>query len=84
MEEKKTIEEILIADEALLDGHFKLRSGKHSSKYLQCAKVLQYPPHAEFAAEQLAGKLAGIGVDVVVGPATGGIVAAHELARAQY
>lgn len=77
-----TIEQILAEDSALLDGHFKLRSGMHSSNYLQCAMILQHPPHAEFVARRLSDRLSGEKVRVVVGPATGGIIVAHELARA--
>ncbi len=79
---KFDIESILIADEALLEGHFLLRSGMHSSRYLQCAKILQHPDHSEAVAKALAAKLKGASVDVVLGPATGGIIVAYELARA--
>ncbi|MCD6405524.1 MAG: orotate phosphoribosyltransferase [Planctomycetes bacterium] len=80
--EQKSIEEILVEDSALLEGHFKLRSGMHSSRYLQCARVLEHPAHAEMIARRLAAGLGDVRVDVVVGPATGGIIVAHELARA--
>ncbi|MGB2578665.1 orotate phosphoribosyltransferase [Elusimicrobium simillimum] len=66
---------------ALLEGHFKLSSGLHSSKYLQCAKVLQYPQIAEAMCKELAAKLKDIKIDVVIGPAMGGVVIAYELAR---
>jgi orotate phosphoribosyltransferase len=66
---------------ALLEGHFKLSSGLHSSKYLQCAKVLQYPGIAAKLCKELAVKLGGIKIDVVIGPAMGGVVIAYELAR---
>jgi orotate phosphoribosyltransferase len=79
---KFDVETILAKDGALLDGHFILRSGTHSPKYLQCAKILQHPDHAEAFAKRLAGKLKGTKVDVVVGPAVGGIIVAYELARA--
>jgi orotate phosphoribosyltransferase len=79
---KGSVEAILLEDKALLEGHFLLRSGMHSPRYLQCAKVLQYPKHAEKLAKLLAKKLAGVKVDVVVGPAIGGIIVAQELARA--
>jgi orotate phosphoribosyltransferase len=72
---------------AMLEGHFLLSSGRHSDKYFQCAKLLQYPDKAALVlrpvAERIradidAGKLA---VDAVAGPAMGGIVAAYELGR---
>ena len=67
---------------ALLDGHFQLTSGLHSSRYLQCALVLQHPEHAEFVGRALAEKFADDRVDVVAAPAIGGIIVAHETARA--
>lgn len=85
MGEGKSIEDILVEDEALLDGHFKLRSGLHSSQYLQCALVFQHPAHAETIARRQREKLSGERgekIDAVIGPATGGIIAAFELARA--
>jgi orotate phosphoribosyltransferase len=67
---------------ALLDGHFQLTSGLHSSRYLQCALVLQYPEHADYIGRALAAKFRDDRVDVVVAPAIGGIIVAHETARA--
>ena len=67
---------------ALLDGHFQLTSGLHSARYLQCALVLQYPEHAEFVGRALAAKFSDDRVDAVVAPAIGGIIVAHETARA--
>ncbi|MCX5678931.1 MAG: orotate phosphoribosyltransferase [Candidatus Omnitrophica bacterium] len=67
---------------ALLSGHFKLSSGRHSEKYLQCALVLQYPDIAEKLAKELAEKFAGTKIDLVVGPALGGMTFAYEVARA--
>lgn len=80
--EQKSIEKILVEDSALLEGHFELRSGMHSSRYLQCARVLEHPAHAEVIARLLSARIGDSRVDVVVGPATGGIIVAHELARA--
>lgn len=67
---------------ALLEGHFLLTSGLHSPRYLQCALVLQDPALAGRLCKALAKKLADLRVEVVVGPALGGIVVAYELARA--
>jgi orotate phosphoribosyltransferase len=67
---------------ALLEGHFILTSGLHSSVYLQCALVLQHPPEAEAFARALAGQFAGRGIQTVVAPAIGGIVIGYETARA--
>lgn len=66
---------------ALLEGHFKLSSGLHSEKYLQCALVLQYPDIAEKLAKDIAKGFAKEKIDVVVGPAMGGITLAYEVAR---
>jgi len=67
--------------EALLEGHFQLSSGLHSSRYLQCAKVLQYPQLAEGLCRALAEKLPQ-DAEVVIAPAIGGIIVAQEIARA--
>ena len=75
--------ELLREARALLDGHFLLTSGLHSPRYVQCARLLQYPDRAERACRALADRVRGLGrVDAVVGPALGGILVAHELARA--
>jgi len=66
---------------ALLEGHFLLSSGKHSNRYVQCAKLLQYPDKAEAVIRVVAEKLKGLDFDLVVGPAMGGIIVAYELAR---
>ncbi|WP_187146173.1 orotate phosphoribosyltransferase [Elusimicrobium minutum] len=81
--EKEEVLSVFKEKGALLEGHFKLSSGLHSAKYLQCAKVLQYPETAERFCKQLAAELKtkGVKVDVVVGPAMGGVIIAYELAR---
>jgi orotate phosphoribosyltransferase len=66
---------------ALLDGHFKLTSGLHSSGYLQCALVLQHPREAEACGAAIAQRVFNLGVQVVLSPALGGIVIGHEVAR---
>lgn len=67
---------------ALLEGHFQLTSGLHSSRYLQCALVLQHPPHAEWIGQAIGARFLEDRVSVVVAPAIGGIIVAHETARA--
>lgn len=69
---------------ALLEGHFVLSSGLHSDRYLQCALVLQHPQRAESLCAALADQLRKlIGTpDLVIAPALGGILVAHEVARA--
>jgi len=67
---------------ALLEGHFILSSGLHSDRYIQCALVLQYPRAAEQLGAELAEKLRSLRATVVAAPALGGILVAHEVARA--
>jgi orotate phosphoribosyltransferase len=67
---------------ALLEGHFRLTSGLHSSGYLQCALVLQHPREAEACGAAIAERVRGLGAQVVLSPALGGIVIGHEVARA--
>ena len=67
---------------ALLEGHFKLSSGLHSTVYLQCALVLQFSEHAEAFGRAIAEKFQGQGIQLVASPAIGGIVIGHEVARA--
>lgn len=79
-----TKEEILKLFEdtgALLKGHFLLTSGLHSPQYFQCAKILQYPQHAQKLCWEIACNFMSEKVSVVVGPALGGIVVAQEVAR---
>ena len=67
---------------ALLEGHFVLTSGLHSSVYLQCALVLQHPAVAEELARAIANNFAGKEISLVAAPAIGGLVIGHEVARA--
>ncbi len=67
---------------ALLTGHFLLTSGRHSPQFLQAALVMQHPAKATELAVALAEQSAPERVDLVVGPAVGGIILAHEVARA--
>ena len=68
---------------ALLEGHFLLASGNHSNRYLQSAKVLEYPKKAALLTDALASMIRahGIEVDTVCAPALGGVLAGYELAR---
>jgi orotate phosphoribosyltransferase len=70
--------------EALLEGHFRLTSGLHSERYLQCALVLQHPQQAAALGAALAAKLQSLAEmpDFVIAPALGGILVAHEVAKA--
>lgn len=73
--------EIFEKSGALMEGHFKLTSGRHSNRYMQCAQVLKHPDYTEKLAKHIAEKYADETIDVVVGPAMGGIIVAYEVAR---
>ncbi len=73
------------ASEALLEGHFKLSSGRHSAHYLQCARVLMDPMRASRLAAALAARIPRDlrqQIDKVVAPAMGGVIIGHEMGRA--
>ncbi|QBG47247.1 orotate phosphoribosyltransferase [Verrucomicrobia bacterium S94] len=71
---------------ALLEGHFELRSGLHSNQFFQCALVLQHPRISgelcEALVEKMKAELADLKVDTVIAPAMGGITIGHDVARA--
>jgi len=67
---------------ALLEGHFQLSSGLHSTVYLQCALVLQFPDKAEMFGHAIAQEFSNAGIQLVASPAIGGLVIGHEVARA--
>jgi orotate phosphoribosyltransferase len=71
---------IFRSTEALLEGHFILTSGKHSDRYFQCAKVLQYPEHSRALCAVIAKAFDSGKIDVVIAPAVGGIVVCYEVA----
>jgi orotate phosphoribosyltransferase len=77
------VRKIYEENDALLSGHFKLSSGKHSPNYLQSAKVLENPKVAETLLSELAKQIkkSKIEIDSVCSPAIGGILAGYELAR---
>ena len=74
---------ILKKTNALLDGHFVLSSGLHSSKYVQCAKLLSFPKKAELVCKSLANKIKKNfkKVDLILAPAMGGIIIGYEIGR---
>ena len=75
------VRRLLEETQALLAGHFLLSSGKHSDKYFQCARVLASPARASLLGAGIGARWSEQLVDAVVGPAIGGIVIAHEVAR---
>ena len=66
---------------ALRDGHFVLASGKHSARYLEKFKVLQWPRQTERLCAAIAEQIERLAPQTIAGPTTGGIILAHELAR---
>ena len=67
---------------AVRHGHFELSSGRHSSTYVQCALVLQYPRFAERLGSALAALFSDAVIETVVSPAMGGLIIGQEVARA--
>ena len=76
---QETILDIFRETGVMLEGHFLLTSGRHSDRYMQCAKLFQNAAVSEKFAKELADKFSG--VDMVVGPAVGGIILAYEVSR---
>lgn len=70
------------ASGALLDGHFILSSGLHSSQYLQCALALQHPSDAARFGQEIADPFRDLAVDTVASPAIGGIIIGYSTAAA--
>ena len=66
---------------ALLEGHFRLTSGRHSNRYMQCARMFQFPEMAVKFCRDIVEQLRDTPVDLVIGPAIGGIVMSYEVAR---
>ncbi len=81
MDSEKLIK-MFLGTGALLEGHFELTSGLHSNKYFQCALLLQNPHFAGEICRKIANNFKEFKVDLVAGPAVGGIIVAHEVARA--
>lgn len=78
---EKDIMKIFEESNALLRGHFRLTSGRHSDVYFQCAKVLQYPEYNEQLCSIIAEKFRDIKFDTVISPAIGGLIVGQEVAR---
>ena len=79
---KKSLD-ILRKTNALLEGHFVLSSGLHSSKYIQCAKLLSFPHKAEKICKSLATKIKKKfkNFDLILSPAMGGIIIGYEIGK---
>ncbi len=79
---REEVQKIFEQAGAVRKGHFELSSGLHSSTYIQCALVLQYPNQAEILGRALSELFANLQVACVVAPAMGGITIGYEVARA--
>ena len=79
--EREKVLEILKEAEVLLEGHFLLTSGKHSNRYLQCAKIFKDTKYSEVLCKDLAEKFKDKNVDLVVGPAMGAVIMSYEVSR---
>ncbi len=79
---REKIIEIFEETGVLQEGHFVLSSGLHADKYLQCAQVLQYPEYADQLAESIAELWSEQEIDVVIGPAMGGIILSYAVGQA--
>jgi len=74
---------ILKKTNALLEGHFVLSSGLHSSKYIQCAKLLSFPNLADTICKSLANKIKKKfkRIDLILAPAMGGVIIGYEIGK---
>lgn len=75
-----TIEAAMERTGVLQQGHFLLTSGRHSDRYMQMAQLLQHPAEAQAAGEAVAALFRDANIELVVGPALGGVIIAHEVA----
>lgn len=75
------VRELLVEHDAIRSGHFLLSSGKHSDVFVQLAAVLMWPGVAERLGHELGVRFAEAGATAVLGPAMGGVIIGHEVAR---
>jgi len=79
--EKEEILELFRKTGAFLEGHFLLTSGLHSPYYVEKFRLLQFPEYVEILAREMVAKFPEKEIELVVGPAVGGIILAYEVAR---
>ncbi|EKU71358.1 orotate phosphoribosyltransferase [Selenomonas sp. F0473] len=79
---EEEVRDLLVETGAIMDGHFLLTSGRHSSQYVEKFNVLQHPKYTQRLCEAMAEKFKDAGIETVVGPMTGGILLAHETGKA--
>lgn len=78
---QERVMEILREADVLLEGHFRLTSGRHSNRYLQCAKIFRNTKYSEELCAALAEQFKDEGIEVVIGPAMGAVQMAYEVSR---
>ena len=78
---QEQVKEIFLGANALLNGHFRLSSGRHSGEYWEKFSVLQWPHHVEKLCAEIVRRYENDNIAVVLGPTTGGILLAFEVAR---
>nr|MDD6336145.1 orotate phosphoribosyltransferase [bacterium] len=78
---KEEVLQVLKDNQAVLEGHFQLTSGRHAARYVQCAKLFIQPKDSEKLCRELAALFEGDDVQLVIGPAMGAILIAYETAR---
>ncbi len=79
--QQQEVLDIFKRTQALLQGHFVLRSGLHSGHFFQCAQVCQHMDAVERLAQLLVGRLSGLEFTTILAPAMGGLVIGQEVAR---
>ena len=75
------IKALLHQTDAILNGHFQLASGRHSPVYLEKFRILERPAQTEQLCRLIAERFRDVGVQLVVGPTTGGIIVGYEVAK---
>ena len=78
---EETVQSVFEETGVLQTGHFRLTSGRHSDRYMQCARLFERADKAELLCRDLANRFADTAVDVVVGPAVGAVQMAYEVSR---
>ena len=73
--------QLLTDAHVLQTGHFRLTSGRHSDRYMQCARVFENAKYSEAVCRDIADAYRGEKIDLVIGPALGGIIITSEVAR---
>ena len=78
---KEKILDIFEKTSLMQKGHFLLTSGRHSDTYMQCARLFEYPEYSEMMSKDIAEAFKKDNVDLVVGPAMGGVILSYEVSR---